>query len=151
MGKLIVQNSPNSDIHSEYVIEDIGNMVTADVAAIATGLTTATPANAASVTITPGTWIVEGSYIITGTGTTAFTVAKSGFNTTSATLPSTNRINVRNSGSFVPPDNIYAAACVPSLTLTVNVNTVVYLVSQSTFTISTAGVGATITARKVVK
>ena len=127
----------------------IGEVMSASVAAIATGLTSGSPLNVASVTLTPGDWDVRGSYVLSGTGSTTFTVANCGFNTVSATLPASNLYNTRNSSTFTPPNNIYASAEVPSQRINVSAATTIYLVAQATFAASTAGAGGTITARRM--
>jgi hypothetical protein len=127
----------------------IGEVVSASVAAATTGLTTATPANVTSVTLSPGDWDVDSSIVISGAASTSFTASQSGVNTTSATLPATNLQNLRSSGAFVPPSAIYVCAALPKQRFNVAVSTTVYLVVNATFTISTAGAGGTIIARRV--
>jgi len=129
----------------------IGEVISSTVAPATTGLTTNTPANITSITLTPGDWDVSASYVVTGTGTTAFTFCQAGLSTTSATLPANNLTNVRNSSSFVPTGAIYAAAEVPMQRMSVSVATTVYLVANAIFTISTAGAGCVLTARRAAR
>lgn len=127
----------------------VGEVISATVAAATTGITTATPANVTSVILTPGDWDVDASVVISGAASTSFTLAQTGLNTTSATLPATNLQNLRSSGAFVPPGAIYICAIIPKQRFNVAVNTTIYLVTSATFTVSTAGAGGTILARRV--
>jgi hypothetical protein len=131
------------------VTSALGQIVTSTAAPATTGLTTNTPANITSVTLTAGDWDVCASYVIEGAGSTSYTLAQAGLSTVSATLPADNLINSRSSGAFVPPTAIYVAAAVPIERVTVSTSTVVYLVTKAVFTISTAGAGGVITARRI--
>ena len=148
-------NSANIDILIKKVLHgfaDIvdGGVITSSVAQATTGMTTATPMNVTSITLTPGIWDVTGSGIITGAATTQFIVSYMGLSLVSATLPDLTLVNVRNSAAFAPPDlHIYAAAALPSQRFNVTVNTTVYLVAKAAFTTDTAGAGGVIFARKV--
>lgn len=135
---------------SNAIAGQIGELISANVVAASTGLTNVTPLNITSVVLTPGDWDVEASYVITGDGsTTSFTYARAGLSTNSATLPATNLQNVRSSGAFVPPTAEYVSADVAKQRFNVTVNTTVYLVTTVAFTISTAGAGGMIQARRV--
>jgi hypothetical protein len=126
----------------------VGEVISSTVAAIATGLTTATPLNVTSIALTAGDWDVYGSFVITGAATTSFTIAQSGMNITTATLPATNLLSFMAGSAFVPGGTL-TADNVPTQRINVSVATTVYLVAQSTFTVSTAGAGGTLLARRV--
>jgi hypothetical protein len=141
----LVQGTTTNDSAADGLI---GEYVSSTVAGTTTGLTSPNAANITSISLTAGDWDVRGTYVITGTGTTSFTLANCGISTTSATLPATNLRNTRVSGAFVPTD-VYVAAEVPMQRISVATTTTVYLVAAATFSISTAGAGGVLSARRV--
>ena len=120
----------------------IGEQIRATVASgSAVSLTTATPANITSISLTAGIWNVSG--IISFTGTPTVTGAQlASINTTSATI-GTQGDNAISAGwvtaSFVLGD---CSLSIPSFRISLGSTTTVYLVAQGTFSASTlAGYG----------
>jgi hypothetical protein len=126
----------------------VGEYIQAVVAATNTGLTSGAPLNVSSLTLTPGDWDFGGSVVFTGTGTTSFTQAQAGFNTASATLPGTHQQFVETVSPAIIPGSTFAAGCVPGYRLSIAVTTTLYLIGQAAFTVSTAGAGGMLWARR---
>lgn len=98
-------------------------------------LTTATPANCTSKSLTAGDYLVFGSIMFNGAGTTATTVYQAGINTSSATLPGapyTGEFYIGTSGT-----NTSVSIAVPMQQVLVSATTTVYLVAQAAFATST--------------
>lgn len=127
----------------------IGEVVTATVAAVATGLTTATSLDVTSISCTAGDWDIFGSIVITGVAaSTSFTVWQGGISSTSATLPATNLQTYYTTAAFVPATALFAAFALPTQRFSLASTTTIYLVAQATFTVDTAGAGGVIIARR---
>ena len=112
-----------------------------------TALTTATTANATSISLDAGDWDVEGVVTFVPAATTTITQIVSGISTTSATLPA------NNTGGF----NLLALSFSTGAAQAFGTNTVrislggpttVYLVCQATFGVSTMTVNGFIRARR---
>lgn len=118
--------------------------------ASAVSLTTATPANVTSITLTAGDWDVQGSvnFVATSATIAGGALHEVGFNTTSATLPSDG------SELYVNPPSLSSATAsfgtsIQRRIYNVSTTTTVYLVAEGTFTQGTEKVYGTITARRV--
>ena len=111
----------------------------------AVGLTTATPANIASVVLSAGTYLVWGFVNATLTGASLSSLIAS-LSLTSGTLPTQNGLFVPNVGRLFPEPiaqqltNLTATTGTSSLdvgatvlTVPPNTNTTLYLVSQAAF------------------
>lgn len=118
----------------------------------AVALTTATPANVTSITLTEGDWTVFGVIGFLPTGTTSITVMTGGFNTTSATVPPLGQ-----KVSFAQPATVPGAVgqefpiAISRLVVPAGTTQTVFLVAQATFTASTMGAYGVLTARLMTK
>jgi hypothetical protein len=107
-------------------------------------LTSGTPANLTSITLTPGDWDIFGTALLSNTGVN-ITLSFAGFNTTSASLPSfPNVMRIETQGGTTSMQN-----GVPSVRYNVTVNTVIYLVGQATFSTGTSTGSGFIRARRM--
>lgn len=118
---------------------NIGEYISANVAiGSAAGLTTATPANVTSISLTAGDWDVEGNVgFIANTGTLATLLIATINNGTSATLPT-----APNDGAYAQQQIALPAAAtqiIPTGRFRVSLSgtTTIYLIAQATFTVST--------------
>ena len=130
------------------VAGSVGEYISSTVIPNTTGLTSSTPTNATSISLTAGDWDVSGCLAFNYAATTVPTVVYAAISTTSATLPGPNNptsmyfqgtIGTGSATNFV----------VPTLRISITTTTTVYLVGQCSFTISTAGLGGYIRARRV--
>lgn len=123
----------------------VGEVIAATGTAIS--LTSNTPANITSISLTPGDWDVYGSIIFIAAGSTVINAGYAGISPTSATLPNdpnTATINGLSLGvgarlSQTPLTQRWSIASTQT----------VYLVGQSQFTTSTLTATGTIWARRV--
>jgi hypothetical protein len=121
------------------------------VATPGTALTTATPANVASKSLSPGTYLVWG-IVDFGLTTVTGTEFRSGVSVTTATLQG----QAGGSGMGPDPTSVYPVA--PAITtdtlndiagptvLTITVTTTIYLVAQATFSAGTVTAYGTLNA-----
>lgn len=116
----------------------------------AVALTTATPANVTSISLTAGDWDVWGNVWYSPAATTSITIHQGAINTTSATLPT-----APGAGAFY---KVIEAALVPNAIfgesvgqrrISIASTTTVYLVAQATFTVDTLSAYGYIGARRV--
>lgn len=126
----------------------IGELITATAAPAAVSLTTATPANIVSVSLTAGDWDVEGVVNYTPGASTSITQLSQGVSVTSATLGVQDSYAQQSQAANVPGANIIASSS-PEVRLSLAVTTTVYLVAKATFTVSTLTGGGTIRARRM--
>jgi hypothetical protein len=113
------------------------------LAGSAVALTTATPANVTSISLTPGEWEVSGPVIFTGNN--AATLTDASFGTTSATLATLGSGRVQ-----FPAGHTAAAAfsaVIPPTTVLVAATATYYLVAQASFA-GTATAYGTLRARR---
>lgn len=109
-------------------------------------LSTGTPLNVISISLTAGDWDVWGSVVFSGAGTTNLAYALSSISTTSATLdPNFNYEFSSGTGGLV---NCNPASPVPQIRVSLASTTTVYLVAQAGFTVSTYGAAGFIAARR---
>lgn len=141
----ILGTTTNDNAPAGYV----GEYVSATVAAGTVALTTATTANIASISLTPGDWDVSGVVVFTTAATTSVTQAIAGIATTSATLGADGTYQRETSAAFVPGAIEWMDMAAPVVRLSLAAATTVYLVGQSTFTVSTQTAGGVIRARRV--
>jgi hypothetical protein len=116
----------------------------------AVALTTATPANVTSLSLTAGTWDISGTVSFTPAVTTSITNLQGGVNSTSATLP--GAITGGQFGHFqtaTVPGAVNPAYSTGTRRLILTVTTTVYLVAQAAFTVSTCGAFGILAARRV--
>lgn len=124
----------------------IGEYLTA--ASTATSLTTATAANATSISLAAGDWDISATVTFIPAGSTVPSVTSVGINTTSATLPGVN------AGAYVQLATSFPAGAAqvqnsPTVRVSLASTTTVYAVAQSTFTVSTMTCNGFIRARRV--
>lgn len=133
-------NNTNTAPPAGFIGEQISSFVSTSVS-----LTTATPTNITSISVTPGIWDITGIVGIAGalTGTVFF----ASVNTTSATLgtPGDNRAGTPT----MPTTNAPSTLVVPNWRQTFNATTTVYLVASVTYTVGTATGGGRISAVRV--
>lgn len=115
----------------------------------AISLTTATPANVTSISLTAGDWDVSGSVCFHPASTTASTVNIATMNTTSATLPTAPN----SGGEFALTSSIASNVgdyCLPTGSMRQNVSgsTTVWLIAESVFNTSTNAAYGFIGARR---
>lgn len=112
----------------------------------AVSLTTATPANITSISLTAGDWDVTGAINFTE-GSATVTVRTGGINTTTATLP-TDGTEVEN-GTLTTVLSTKNSVTIPRKRISIAGTTTVYLVASSTFSAGTVAGYGQITARRV--
>jgi len=109
-------------------------------------LTTATPANVTSISLTAGDWDVEGNINFSASSATV-TGTQGGISTTTASLP-TDGSEVY-SGVQVTLLSEKDSVSMPRKRINVSSTTTVFLVAQSTFSAGSVGAFGTINARRV--
>jgi len=135
---------------------DLGTLVKSNVLLANTvALTTATPANITSITLTPGDWDISGVINFRPAATTSVTNITTSASLTSATLSpqaggnglGSDATMAWNQAASVPA--AVMAQEVPAVRLSITTTTTVYLVAQATFTVSTMTADGTIRANRV--
>lgn len=116
----------------------------------AVSLTTVTPANVASLVLTPGDWDVTGNINITATGATtaAGALQVGGIGTTTAAIP-TNGTEVQEYSTALTTTNFKNSITIPPQQFSVTTNTTVYMVMECTFTAGTIGAYGALSARRL--
>ena len=126
----------------------VGEYISSIVLPTSTGLTSVTPTNATSISLTAGDWDVSGCLSFDYAGTTVPSYVYGAISTTSATLPGiTNPTSMFFQGTITTGSETNFV--VPTLRINITTTTIVYLVGQCYFTTSTAGFGGFIRARRV--
>ena len=112
-------------------------------------LTTATPANVSSITLTAGDWEVSGTIVFLPAGSTAVTQIQGGLNAVSATLPAitSGQLTLLQSTAFTTGGNESIPA--PTARYSLASPTTIYLVAQAQFGTSTMTANGYIHARRV--
>lgn len=130
---------------------DVGEFVTATVASgSAVSLTTNSPANITSISLTAGDWDVRGTCVVTVGGATIVTALTCGVNSVTATQPGLSSGGQGQTGLGGGLTGI-ADTSVNSGTqrFSLSGTTTIYLVATSLFTVSTAAAYGSIQARRV--
>lgn len=130
---------------------NVGEVVSSLVASgSAVSLTTATPANITSISLTAGDWDVQANVNVLGASTTTAAAAlqQVGISTTSATLP-TDGSQVIVAVPVATTTSFNTGASIPRVRINVSITTTVYLVAEATFTAGTVTAYGGITARRV--
>lgn len=126
---------------------NVGEFVTAQrTRATATSLTTATPVNTTSISLTAGDWNVFGVAGFGGASTSALVVG--GSSTTSATLPGLDSgqeyafpgLNVSSGDASIP---------IPMQRFSLAATTTIYLIGYAEFSVGTVNAYGTLSARRV--
>ena len=136
----------NSSAAAGFVGEYISSTV---LVGSAVALTTATPANVTSISLTAGDWDVTGTVAFNPAGTTTQTILTGAVSQTSATLPT-----IPGSGAYASLGltfTVGVGSVLPLSTTRVSLagTTTVYLVAQATFAVSTMGAFGFLGARRV--
>lgn len=134
-----------SDAPAGYV----GEYLTASAVSTTVSLTTATPANAITLSLTAGDWDVQGIGVFQTATNTSVTNTQVGLSTTTATFGSDGSYTRDNFAAVVPGAIEWRDSSTPVLRISLAATTTVYLVVQSAFTVSTQTAGGVIRARRV--
>lgn len=147
-GAAIKGTATNDSASAGYVGQQIISTV---ASASAVSLTTATPANVTSISLTAGDWEVSGTVIRKLDATTSVTQLITSVSTTSATLSSATAgdgtYQIFSTAANVMGGN--TSQVMPPVRISVASTTTVYLVASDTFTVSTNAVFGTLRARRV--
>lgn len=127
----------------------IGEIISGTAAAGSVSLTTATPANITSISLTAGDWDVTGGVTFTTPINTSVTQAIAGISTTAATFGADGTYARNTIAAYVPGAVEWLDQVAPTVRLSLAATTTVYLIGQSTFTVSTQTAGGFIRARRV--
>jgi len=114
-------------------------------------LTTATPTNVTSITLTAGDWDVSGSvnYVANTASAAVSSVWEVGINTTTATLPTDGTEAFFGIAAVIATTSFNTSLAIPRKIINVSASTPVYLVAEATFTAGTVTAYGNITARRV--
>ncbi len=139
----IVGTATNNSATAGHIGEYVSSLI---AVGSAVSLTTATPANVTSISLTAGDWDVEGN--INFTETTATVTARSGgVTSTTATIP-TDGSEVYNGSQTVVITSINSITS-SRKRFSLSGTTTVYLVTSATFSAGTVAAFGSITARRV--
>lgn len=127
----------------------IGEYVSAIVVPTTVSLTTATTANMTSISLTAGDWDVQGGALFQTAASTSVTSVIAGISTTTNTLGADGTYARSTFAAVVPGAIEWQDQVSPVVRLSLSATTTVYLVAQSTFTVSTQTAGGYIRARRV--
>lgn len=120
----------------------VGQIITNQNTGVA--LTSGTPVNLTSITLSAGDWDVFGTVLLSNSGVN-ITLSFGGINTVSATLPAfPNVTRIETQGGTTSMQN-----AVPSVRFNVTTNTTLYLVGQATFSTGTGTGSGFIRARRM--
>lgn len=126
----------------------IGELISSTIATgSATSLTTSTPKNITSISLTAGDWNVWGQVGVIGDTGTTLTFFIGGVSGTSATLGTAGTFQSQLSSITLGANNLRAAT--PILPVNITVTTTYYLVVNAVFGTSTLGGFGTLYARRV--
>jgi hypothetical protein len=126
----------------------IGAYVAGGIAsAAAVSLTTATPANVTSISLTAGDWDVYGTVDYTPGATTSISILQQGISTTTGAFAEADTYTMQSMAAEVPGANQIANPT-PVVRLNLTATTTVYLVTSATFTLSTLAAYGRIRARR---
>ena len=110
-------------------------------------VTTNTPLNVGSISLTAGDWDVTGVINFNCATTTSVTLLQACSNNTSATMTSVGVSQVYS--AFVPGNGNSLNFALPTVRYSLTTTTTIYLVANATFTISTMTSGGQLRARRV--
>ena len=137
-GGVVPGQVPGTSTNDNANAGNIGEYVSSSIASgSAVTLTTATPANITSVSLTAGDWDCAASAVRTFGATTSVTILKSSISTTTAADGSlaTGTMVQRSTPAQVPVTDY--AHVIPPTRLSLSATTTVFLVADDTFTVST--------------
>ena len=142
---------PGTTTNDNAAAGKVGEYVSSSVlVGSAVSLTTATPLNVTSISLTAGDWDVEVNAAFTGGATTVVQSLLASISTTTASIDSTPGRFTNVSGGNVAVFNFDAtvSAVVPRARFSLTTTTTIYFVAQATFSVSTASVYGIISARR---
>jgi len=143
----IVQGTTTNDNAAAGII---GEIITAAAAAGSVSLAVSgTTYNIASISLTAGDWDVTGGVTFTTAATTSVTQAIAGTSVTTGTFGADGTYSRNTLTALVPGAVEWLDQIAPVTRLSLAATTTVYLVGQSTFTVSTQTAGGFIRARRV--
>jgi hypothetical protein len=130
----------------------VGEFISANLTSgSAVNLTTATDANITSISLTAGDWEVSGTVHYSPAATTSITKYAAGLNTVSATMPSLNTADQATEWS--EPASVVASGFdslkIGPARFSLAGTTTIFMVANSTFTVSTVAAFGSIHARRV--
>jgi len=141
---------PGTTTNGNATAGNVGEYISSQIlSGSAVSLTTATPANVTSISLTGGDWDVWGTVAFVANVLTTATIFEGGINTTSATLPTPP-----GSGAYFQEALSVAAGAIEPCTpigmtrISIASTTTVYLVAQSTFATNTMSVYGFLGARR---
>ncbi len=129
----------------------VGEFLSANAASSAVSLTSTTPANATSLSLTAGDWDVSSDIrFAAASASTVTTYVQGGISQTSATLPSEGV----NGGAVKLPVNVntnlsFISVVIPTIRISLASTTTIYLVADASFTVAGLNCGGSIRARRV--
>lgn len=127
----------------------LGEYSSSGVASTTVSLTTATPVNLHSVSLAAGDYDVQGIGVFQTAVNTSVTATQVGLSTTTGTFGADGSYTRDNFAAVVPGAIEWKDAVTPVFRISLATTTTVYLVGQSTFTVSTQTAGGVIRWRRM--
>jgi len=147
--KGIVGTATNNNASAGYV----GEFISSNIAAgSATSLTTNTPKNITSISLTAGDWDVWGNATFIYNAATEVSNCVCAINSTSAALPDDSLFAIMQLGNAAAGVTLAVTQlglCAPSRRFSLSGTTTIYIVAQSSFVTNTGSVCGGIYARRV--
>ena len=132
-------------------LDTIGEYTESSVASgSAVALTSTTPANVTSISLTPGDYDVFGVIGYLPAASTSITFKTGGSSATSATLGALGAVFSLSQAAVVP-GAVGQLSVIPTVRVNITETTTIYLVAQATFSVSTLGAYGLIAARRISK
>ena len=111
----------------------IGQLIRSNVATPGSSLSTGTPANVTSISLTPGTWLITGTVVFTGVLAGTYFIGST--NTTTANIGTAGTDYILQ--GYVPTSGLQDGVAVPAKVVTIAATTTYFLVAQAAFTSGT--------------
>lgn len=142
---------PGTATNDNAAAGNVGEFVTANVTqGVAVNLSTGTPANVTSISLTAGDWDVHGIVAYIPGASTVVTSATAGVNSTSQTTQSAaTGGGVSQYGSGITPGANAFTIPFARTRFSLSATTTIFLVASAAFTTSSLGAFGIITARRV--
>lgn len=129
---------------------EIGQPINGQVVPNTTSIVTGTPLTIASVTLTPGDWLLFGVISFTPDTTTSITRAQASISDTDNTLTlGQNALHAISWPAFVPNSILYVRTGPRHLQVAAGATLIQYLVAEADFTVSTLKAGANLQALRL--
>lgn len=150
---LLLANTVATATNDNAAAGDIGEYVSSDIASgSAVSLTTGTPANVTSISLTAGDWDVSCNAVFTTGATTRIFYARSSISATSATMDTSadreNKLSISGTGAWTPGADTTRLGVYNSR-VSIGATTTIYFVVNSVFDTSTLTAHGKIWARRV--